>query len=166
VILFIKNSGENFMNWFLDLITNPYIITAVSSWALAQVVKLFIYWGINKKFDIWRLFGDGGMPSGHSATVASLAAICCLLDGPASFQFAISFILAIIVCHDATGVRWETGKQAVVINQLVELIEKISDHSIADDVKLKEFVGHTYTQVIAGVILGIANALLLYFLAF
>ncbi len=154
------------MNWFLDFITNPYILTAVTSWALAQVVKLLIYWAISKKFDIWRLFGDGGMPSGHSATVASLASICCMLHGPASFQFAISFILAVIVCHDATGVRQETGKQAVVINQIVELIGKISDHDIADDVKLKEFVGHTYTQVIAGIILGIINAVILYSFVF
>ncbi len=154
------------MNWLYDLVTNPYILTAVSSWALAQVLKTIIYGLINKRLDLWRLVGDGGMPSGHSATVASLATICCLIHGPASFQFAISFILAIIVCHDATGVRQETGKQAVVINQIVELIGKISDHNIADDVKLKVFVGHTYTQVIAGVILGIANAVILHFFAF
>ncbi|MEE0928860.1 MAG: divergent PAP2 family protein [Acutalibacteraceae bacterium] len=154
------------MNWLYDLVTNPYILTAVSSWALAQVLKTIIYGLINKRLDLWRLVGDGGMPSGHSATVASLATICCLIHGPASFQFAISFILAIIVCHDATGVRQETGKQAVVINQIVELIGKISDHNIADDVKLKVFVGHTYTQVIAGVILGIVNAVILHFFAF
>ena len=134
----------------------------LSSWALAQVLKTVIHAAIYKKLEWERVFGDGGMPSGHSATVASLATICLLTHGPASFQFAISFILAIIVCHDATGVRQETGKQAVVINQIVELIGKISDHNIADDAKLKEFVGHTYAQVFAGVILGIINAILLH----
>lgn len=149
------------MQWFIDLITNPYIVVGVSSWALAQVAKTIIYWAVNKKFDIWRLFGDGGMPSGHSATVVSVATACALCNGFGSFQFAISFILAIIVCHDATGVRLETGKQTLVINELAALIEKIADHKISDDVKLKEFVGHTISQVIVGALLGIINAVIL-----
>ena len=148
------------MTWLIDIITNPYLIIGVSSWAIAQVVKLIIYWVVNKKFDIWRLFGDGGMPSGHSATVCSFATACAFFHGFSSFEFAASFILAIIVCHDATGVRLETGKQAVVINQITSLIEKIADHKISDDVKLKEFVGHTITQVIVGAMLGIINALI------
>lgn len=154
------------MSWLYDLITNPYTITAFSSWAVAQVLKTIIYWIVNKKLDLWRLVGDGGMPSGHSATVASLATLCALMHGASSFEFAISCILAIIVCHDATGVRQETGKQAVIINQIVGLISRISDHQLSDEVKLKEFVGHTYTQVIAGVLLGIANACILYFTVF
>lgn len=149
------------MQWLIDFATNPYIVVGVSSWALAQVAKMIIYWVVNKKFDIWRLFGDGGMPSGHSATVASLAAACAYLHGFGSFQFAISFVLAIIVCHDASGVRLETGKQTLVINELAALIEKIADHKISDEVKLKEFVGHTSTQVIVGVLLGILNAVIL-----
>lgn len=154
------------MNWLYDFITNPYFITATSSWAVAQVLKTIIYWAINRKLDLWRLVGDGGMPSGHSATVASLAAVCALIHGPASFEFAVTCILAIIVCHDATGVRQETGKQAVLLNQITDLINKISSEKLSDEVKLKEFVGHTFTQVLAGIILGIANALILYFFAF
>ncbi len=150
------------MDWLIEIVTNPYLITGVSSWAVAQVAKTIIYWIVNKKLDLWRLVGDGGMPSGHSATVSSVAAICALIHGFGSFQFAISFVLAIIVCHDATGVRQETGKQAVVINQIMGLIEKISDHKLSDEVRLKEFVGHTYTQVIAGVLLGIVNAVVLF----
>lgn len=150
------------MDWLIDFLTNQYFITGVSSWAIAQVIKTIIYWIVNKKLDLWRLVGDGGMPSGHSATVASFATICGLIHGPASFEFAMSCILAIIVCHDATGVRQETGKQAVVLNQIMGLIERISDQKLSDDVKLKEFVGHTYTQVIAGVTLGILNAVILY----
>ncbi len=154
------------MNGFIEFITNPYFVTAVSSWAIAQVIKTILYWIVNKKLDLWRLIGDGGMPSGHSATVASFATVCALIHGFASFEFAISAVLAIIVCHDATGVRQETGKQAIVLNQLLDLIEKISDHKLSDEVKLKEFVGHTYTQVLAGIILGIANATLLYYFVF
>ena len=149
------------MTWFFDLITNPYLVIGISSWAVAQVSKLIIYWAVNKKFDIWRLFGDGGMPSGHSATVASVAATCAYFHGFGSFQFAISAILAIIVCHDASGVRLETGKQAVVIKEITTLIEKITDQKVSDEVKLKEFVGHTSLQVVVGVLLGIINAVLL-----
>ena len=147
------------MQWFIDLVTNPYIIIGVSSWAVAQVAKLIIYSIVNKKFDIWRLFGDGGMPSGHSATVVSLTTACAYFHGFGSFQFAISFILAIIVCHDAMGVRLETGKQALVIKEISALIEKIADHKLSDEVKLKEFVGHTFSQVVCGSILGLVNAL-------
>ena len=154
------------MKWFLDFITNPYFITATSSWAIAQIVKTAIYWAVNKKLDLWRLVGDGGMPSGHSATVSSLAMICALIHGPSSFEFAVTAVLAIIVCHDATGVRQETGKQAVLLNQITDLINKISTDKLSDEVKLKEFVGHTFTQVLAGIILGILNALILYFFAF
>lgn len=148
------------MGWFIDFITNPYIVIGVSSWMLAQVAKMIIYWIVNKKFDIWRLFGDGGMPSGHSATVVSVATASAYFYGLGSFQFAISFILAIIVCHDATGVRLETGKQALVIKEIASLIEKIADHKLSDDVKLKEFVGHTVSQVVCGALLGFANALI------
>lgn len=150
------------MDWFIEIVTNPYLVIGISSWAVAQVAKTIIYWIVNKKLDLWRLVGDGGMPSGHSATVASVATICALMHGFGSFQFALSFVLAIIVCHDATGVRQETGKQAVVINQIMGLIEKISDHKLSEEVRLKEFVGHTYTQVIAGVLLGIINAVVFY----
>ena len=57
------------MEWFFDLITNPFLMTSISSWLIAQLVKALIYAIINKEFDFHRLFGDGGMPSGHSATV-------------------------------------------------------------------------------------------------
>ena len=148
--------------WLLKLITNPYLITGVSSWAIAQVLKTIIHLIVNKQLKMERMFGDGGMPSGHSATVSSLAAIICLMQGPDSVAFAISAILAIIVCHDATGVRMETGKQAKLLNELINIIE--SDE--LPEVKLKEFVGHTPIQVAVGILIGIANALVMYFFVF
>ncbi len=151
------------MNWIWDFLTNPLLITAVSSWAIAQVIKVIIHAIIYKKVDIGRLFGDGGMPSGHSATVVSLALISGLIYGLASFEFAVTTILAIIVCHDATGVRQETGKQAVVINDLVRAFEALTTDDLAE-VKLKEFVGHTPVQVLAGALLGVLNAVGMYFL--
>ena len=151
------------MNWLWDLLANPLLITAVGSWALAQVIKVIIHAIIYKKFDIGRLFGDGGMPSGHSATVVSLALISGLIYGFGSFEFAVTTILAIIVCHDATGVRQETGKQAVVINELVRAFEALTTDDLVE-VKLKEFVGHTPVQVLAGSLLGVLNAVGMYFL--
>ncbi len=149
------------MNWFYDLIANPFLITGISSWLIAQVLKTIIYAILNKKFDIMRLFGDGGMPSGHSATVTSVAMLSALVYGTGSFQFAVTAILAIIVCHDATGVRLETGKQAMLINELVKAFEVFSTNELPE-VKLKEFVGHTPIQVFAGVLIGILNAIFMF----
>ena len=145
------------MNWFNDLLHNPYLITSLSSWFIAQVLKTVIHALIHKKLDWERLFGDGGMPSGHSATVSSLATVCCLIHGAGSFQFAMSGILAVIVCHDAMGVRLETGKQAIAINNLIESFEALTKKDLPDAM-LKEFVGHTPFQVLAGILLGVANA--------
>ena len=102
------------------------------------------------------------MPSGHSATVTSLAALSALTYGTDSFQFAVTAILAIVVCHDAMGVRLETGKQAVAINEILEVFELIHPDKISE-ANLKEFVGHTPIQVMAGILLGIVNACVMYF---
>ena len=151
------------MDWFLKLITNPFLLISLSSWFIAQVLKTILYARINKRFDWHRLFGDGGMPSGHSATVSSLATVCALAYGPDSAIFAIAAILATIVCHDAMGVRREAGKQAFVLNEIVKAFEELSQETLPE-VKLKEFVGHTPIQVAAGILIGIANAVLMWFL--
>lgn len=145
------------MNWFHELITNPFLMTGISSWLLAQVLKTIIHAVINKKLDFERLFGDGGMPSGHSATVTSLMVMTGLRLGTGSFEFAVAFLFATVVCHDAMGVRRETGKQAVLLNELVEAFEIFSSKDLPE-MKLKEFVGHTPIQVFAGVLLGGVNA--------
>ena len=150
------------MHWLIDLLTNQYLLVSLSSWFVAQVLKSVLYALETKKLDWSRLFGDGGMPSGHSATVTSLAVFCGLNFGFDSFQFAATAILAIVVCHDAMGVRLETGKQAVKINELLEVFELIHPDKISE-ANLKEFVGHTPIQVIAGILLGIANACAMYF---
>ena len=153
------------MNWLLELLTNPFLLTSLSSWFVAQVLKTIIHAIETKKLDFERLIGDGGMPSGHSATVTSLSAFCGLSFGFGSFQFAVTAILAIIVCHDAMGVRLETGKQAEVINELTKTIELLSSKEWTQE-KLKEFVGHTPIQVLAGILLGIVNAIVMYFFVF
>lgn len=149
------------MNLLNNLLKNRFLITALSSWGIAQVLKTIIHAFVHKKIDLLRIVGDGGMPSGHSATVTSLATMSCLIYGAGSFEFAVCLILAIIVCHDAMGVRLETGKQAVVINELITSFEALTSGNFSE-VELKEFVGHTPIQVGAGIVVGVVNALLLY----
>lgn len=150
------------MNWLSDLIGNPFFVVPLVSWFTAQVLKVVINAVINKKFDWERLFGDGGMPSGHSATVSSLAAIAFLTYGAGSFEFAVTGILAIIVCHDAMGVRLETGKQAQMINEIIRTFSLFTEDKLPE-MKLKELVGHTPVQVLAGITIGIINACIMYF---
>ena len=153
------------MDWLIDLLTNKFLLVSLSSWFVAQVIKTILYALKTKKLDINRLVGDGGMPSGHSATVTSLAVFSGLTFGFDSFQFAATAILAIIVCHDAMGVRLETGKQAVAINEILEAFVLIHPNKISE-ANLKEFVGHTPIQVIAGILLGILNACVMHFWVF
>ena len=149
------------MNWFQELLSNGFLLVALSSWFWAQLIKTIIHAIVTKKLDWTRLVGDGGMPSGHSATVSSLATATSLVYGPGSFQFAMAVIFAIVVCKDAMGVRLETGKQAVIINDIVESFNALMSEKLTD-AKLKEFVGHTPLQVIAGILLGVGNAFVMY----
>ena len=153
------------MDWLRDFLTNRFLITGMSAWFLAQLMKTIIHAIINKKFVLERMVGDGGMPSGHSATVTSLATISALTFGFGSFQFAVTALLAIIVCHDAMGVRLETGKQAQIINEMTEAFEIWTKKELPE-IKLKEFVGHTPIQVIAGILIGILDGCIMHFLVF
>ena len=153
------------MDWLIDLLTNKFLLVSLSSWFVAQVLKTILYAVENRKLDISRLFGDGGMPSGHSATVTSLATYCGLNFGFGSYQFAVSAIVAIIVCHDAMGVRLETGKQAIVINEIMEAFELLAPNKISE-ANLEEFVGHTPIQVLAGILLGILCAVVMHLFVF
>ena len=150
------------MNWFQELLSNGFLLVALSSWFWAQLIKTILHAIVTKRVDFTRLVGDGGMPSGHSATVSSLATAAALVYGPGSFEFAIALVFAIVVCKDAMGVRLETGKQAAIINDIVEAFNVLTSEEKLPDAKLKEFVGHTPLQVIAGILLGIVNAALLY----
>ena len=156
------------MELIRELLANRVLISGITGWASAQVIKAILYTILHKEFRVERLFGDGGMPSGHSATVSAMATMALLHYGIGSFEFAVSTMLAIIVMHDAMGVRLETGKQAEVINELTALFEEIVDEfsnkedslemkfqKVFSEDKLKEYVGHTPIQVISGCFLGI-----------
>ena len=152
---------------FLKILTNPVLLIPACSWIIAQVLKVIINAIMNKKFDLDRLVGDGGMPSGHSATVTALAVMSGLSKGFDSTEFAIAMIFAIVVMHDALGVRRETGKQAVSIIKIADLLNDFfyeQDEHIKTD-KLKVLVGHTPLQVVCGSLLGAAGAIIYHFIA-
>jgi acid phosphatase family membrane protein YuiD len=144
------------MSGFIQsLLNNKILITGGSAWAISQVLKILIHLAVHREFVLERLLGDGGMPSSHSATVTSVAVKTGFLCGWDSPVFAVAAILAIIVMHDAMGVRLETGKQAKAINEIIEHLISSEDMSFGPDQALKEFVGHTPLQVAAGFLLGL-----------
>ena len=114
----------------------------------------------NKGINWERMTGSGGMPSSHSSTVVSLAIATGISYGVDSTLFAIALIFAIVVMYDATGVRRETGKQAVILNRLL-LDNPFSWTGKEFEKKLKEYVGHSPFQVLMGAILGILIAVIM-----
>ncbi|WP_124064847.1 divergent PAP2 family protein [Clostridium sp. E02] len=145
------------MELWEDLIGNQVLATAVTGWLVAQVLKTLLDLALNKNFNPERLVGSGGMPSSHSSTVCALTTAASYRYGVSSFEFTICFVLSMIVMYDAMGVRRETGKQAKLLNSiLLENPLKLNGEILQE--KLKEYVGHTPLQVIAGAILGILLA--------
>lgn len=142
------------MNFIQEMFHNPVLVAAVMGWFIAQVLKTIIHLMITKEWVWERMVGSGGMPSSHSATVAALATAAGMQYGGGSFEFAMSVIMAIIVMHDAMGVRRETGIQAIVLNEMMDLFKEMGKKMPIED-KLKEFVGHTPLQVWMGALLGI-----------
>ena len=150
------------MQYVKDLFTNYLIISSASAWILAQIIKVFTGMFKNRRFSLGvLLFANGGMPSSHSACVTALATSSVILYGFGSYQCAISSVFAIIVMIDASGVRYETGEQAKIINKITK--ELFSGKSEDINTGLKELVGHTPFQVLVGALLGIAVGIALSF---
>ena len=149
------------MHFFMEqLLSNYPLMSAVLAWFVAQVIKTAIDAYYNKGINWERMTGSGGMPSSHSSTVVSLAIATGISYGVDSTLFAIALIFAIVVMYDATGVRRETGKQAVILNRLL-LDNPFSWTGKEFEKKLKEYVGHSPFQVLMGAILGILIAVLM-----
>ncbi len=145
------------------MIFRNYVLNcAVLSWFSAQILKTLIVFITTKKFVPERIFGPGGMPSAHSASVTSLAIATCRYCGFNSVEFAISFVLACVVMYDATSVRRQAGEHAKAINIVVDKVDQLEDDDDDLDIKeLKEVLGHTPLEVLAGALLGILIAMLL-----
>ena len=138
-----------------------YIVVPFTTIIVCQILKFFIEAIITKKFNIYRLInGAGGMPSSHSSFVTSLTTIIGLTEGFESSHFAISLIFSLVVMYDAMGVRYETGKQAEILNILVKGNKKSFKEKT---ILLKEKVGHMPIEVFCGFLLGIVMALIFYY---
>ena len=154
------------MSVFEQIRSNQVLVSACLGWLVAQVLKTIIDMWATGSFKVERMYGNGGMPSSHSATVCAMVTSTLFAYGIGSFEFAISFILALIVMIDAMGVRRETGKQAKLLNMMMEQDFWNFDDPAVFEKRLKEFVGHTPLQVLVGAILGIIIACVIEFNAF
>lgn len=143
-----------------DILNNTVLQSVFMGWLTAQLLKTILYFFIFKKFSAERLIGAGGMPSSHSSSVTALATTTGIQYGFDSFPFAMSAVFAIIVMHDARGVRRETGEHAKILNKLITTFQSHANHPLAG-ISLKEFVGHTSLQVFVGAIIGIGVALIM-----
>ena len=141
------------MELISQILNNKVLIISCLGYLISGIIKVFIDAIVFKKFSLRNLVRSGGMPSSHTATVVSLTVALGLNEGFNSSLFATATILTIIVIHDAVGVRRETGKQAEILNKM--MFESNAFNDIEFDKHLKEFVGHTPTQVFFGVIVGI-----------
>ena len=136
-----------------QIIQNKYLIIPVLTWFCIQVFKVIWDLVATKKFNFKRILGAGGMPSSHTAIVMSLAVLIGKENGFNSSIFAFSMIFAFVVMYDAAGVRRAAGKQARLLNKIVET-PGLSDIEVQE--KLVEVLGHTPFQVIVGAIIGIS----------
>jgi acid phosphatase family membrane protein YuiD len=144
----------------LDLLRNRVLFVALAGWFVAQALKVVLELTRHRRLDAARLTGAGGMPSSHSALVTALAAAVARdpAYGLSSPLFAIAAIFAGVVMYDAAGVRQAVSIQARLLNRMMD---DFFAHRGLDQKRLRELIGHTPRQVIAGAFLGIAIGVLL-----
>lgn len=140
------------MQILTEIINNKCIVVPIIVWFLIQTFKTVTDICINKKLNVKRIMGAGGMPSSHSAVVTSLAVLIGKNYGFDSGVFALSVVFAFVVMYDAAGVRRAAGKQAAVLNKILETPGMTS---LEVQEKLVEFLGHTPVQVVVGALIGI-----------
>ncbi len=137
------------MEFFLQY---RYLIVPLAVWFFIQLFKVIWDLVVTHKFNFKRILGAGGMPSSHSAVVTSLATMIGKTQGVTSPIFALSIIFAFIVMYDAAGVRRAAGKQAKLLNKLIET-PGLTNLQVQE--RLVEVLGHTPTQVFVGALIGI-----------
>jgi uncharacterized protein len=135
---------------------NPILIAALIAWILASIIKVPLEYFYTKKWNWSLLLHAGGMPSSHSALVSAACLAAGLFMGFDSSEFAISFVLATVVIYDATGIRWQAGKHAEIINAMIR--DLATGHPLKTE-QLREVLGHTPLEAFAGTLLGVAVAL-------
>ena len=142
------------MDFFSEIFSNKVLGISILACFLAQFIKIFT--GKEKFIQLSRIVTSGGMPSSHSSFVTSLATLVGIEKGFNTTDFAISSVFALIIMYDATGVRRAVGKQAAILNQI---LDDIQHKKHIEQKRLKELIGHTPKEVLFGAILGIITAI-------
>lgn len=145
------------MNELIKFTQNKYIYVPILLWCGIQIYKVLYECIKEKKINLKRVLGAGGMPSSHSAMVAGLATLIGKYEGVDTVVFAVSFIMALVVMYDACGVRRAAGKQAELLNRIVKNSE-LYEYQVNE--KLTEKLGHTPFQVIIGAFIGFVVGLI------
>lgn len=146
-------------DYLLDFSKNSIFWTSAAAWFIAQTIKVMLGVFREKRFNFRWFVGTGGMPSSHTAAATALATSVGITYGFDSGLFAIAVTFAVVVMSDAQGVRHSSGRQAALLNKM---LDDIYWKKKLDDEKLKELLGHTPVQVWAGAVIGILVPLLLY----
>jgi len=144
-----------------DLVNNRVLVAGLLSWIIGQFLKFPLEYVLNKRWSWGILLSPGGMPSSHSALVTSVALAVGLQEGFGSPLFAMAFAISMIVVYDATGVRRQAGIHAERIN---EIMKNFLESRRLEEEELKEVLGHTPFEVIAGILLGLAITALVFWL--
>lgn len=168
------------------IISNPLINLSFLAWFCAQLIKTALNWMSTRQLHMERFVGAGGMPSSHSALVCSLAVGMAKVNGFSSPEFALALAFAAVVLYDAMGVRRAAGEHAKMLNQMMFDFKDMGDALMSlfssseyssrplwdregegpppeaeeEGKRLKEYLGHTPAEVMAGAVLGICIALL------
>lgn len=145
------------MNNLQLAVTNKYLYVPFLLWLCIQIFKVIYDLITTKKFNFKRIIGAGGMPSSHSAVVTCLATLVGKAEGTDSIMFAMATIFALVVMYDAAGVRRAAGKQAHLLNKIIET-PGLTGVEVQE--RLVEVLGHTPLQVIVGAALGIVVGIL------
>jgi uncharacterized protein len=144
------------LNDIAPAFNNRAIISPVAAWFVAQAIKVVVSLIRDKRLDLSYLVAMGGMPSAHAALVCSLATVLAVTEGTNSPLFAVSAIFAAVVMYDAAGVRQAVSRQAKILNKMIDQAAR-GEH--VSEARLKELIGHTRLEVLAGAVLGIAIGL-------
>lgn len=146
-----------------SLFDNRVLIAAGTAWMLAQIVKVPLEYLRTREWNWALLLATGGMPSSHSALVSALAYSLGLYEGFDSALFALGLVLTAIVVYDATGIRRQAGNHAALINAIIN--DLASGHPVkeAQQKELKEILGHTPIEALAGIVWGVAFATLFWY---
>ncbi len=147
------------MDTLIEILGNRILWTGLVAWFSAQLIKVALTLMLQKKFDVHRFVGSGGMPSSHSSFLCAVSTAVGFQEGFSSSLFAVSVCFTMVVMYDAAGVRRAAGKQAAVLNRIID--DMFKNGKGWDDEKLKELIGHTPVQVFAGALLGVLVGVLL-----